>query len=60
MGNNEQHIAHVYNDIGIIYRKQGKYEESLQYFHKSLNIYQELKIDEKDFMTGNIYNYIKI
>lgn len=32
------HVGDSYNDISEVYQEQGKYEETLEYYHKSLNI----------------------
>ena len=36
-------LADVYNNIGVIYKKQGEIEKALEYFFLSLKIYEEIK-----------------
>jgi pentatricopeptide repeat protein len=39
-GSDHLDVAASYNNIAIIYRKQGKYEEALEYYQKSVLLYQ--------------------
>jgi len=37
-GNDHPSVADSYNNIGIVYDKQGKYEEALVQYHRTLEI----------------------
>ena len=51
----------IFNNIAITYAKQKQYEQSLKYFHKSLDLQQQFQI-QLDFLHNNlglIYFYLK-
>ena len=55
-------VAASYNNIGLVYDRQGKYEEALEYYQKSLDI--KIRVvggDHPNVATsynniGNVYN----
>ena len=52
-------VADTYNNIAIVYKKQGKYEEALEYYNKALTIYIN-KLGEDHPYTKLTQNNIRI
>ncbi|NEQ88855.1 MAG: tetratricopeptide repeat protein, partial [Moorea sp. SIO2I5] len=49
-------LASLFNNIGSIYHKQGKYPQALDYFHKSLAINQEFGVLGRVGVANNLNN----
>ncbi|MFH1319197.1 MAG: tetratricopeptide repeat protein [Bacteroidota bacterium] len=56
IGRRKQGIAMSYNNIGVIYENQSDYPHALDYYFKSLKIYEEL--GDKSTALANSYNNI--
>ncbi|RDD40857.1 Nephrocystin-3 [Trichoplax sp. H2] len=54
---NSLHIAHSYNQIGIVYESQGKFVAALSAYEKSLKIYSS-SLGDNHFDTATLYNNI--
>lgn len=56
-GNDSTETAVSYNNIGIVYWKQGKYDKALEFYFKALAIYEEVLGINHPFCASS-YNYI--
>ena len=52
-------MLHTYNNIAIVYKKQGKYEEALDYYNKALTIKLN-KLGEDHPDVASTYNNIAV
>ena len=56
---NSESAAQCYNNIALLYEKQGEYEKALEYYKKALNIRKE-KLGKEHPDTATIYNNIAV
>ncbi|WP_303318355.1 tetratricopeptide repeat protein [Flavivirga abyssicola] len=51
-----QYISYVYNNLGIVFDELERYEESVKYYNKSLELKRELKGDFKKSIDNTLNN----
>ena len=61
-GEQHQDVAYCYNDIGVVYDRQGNYTKALEFYKKSLKIKQNIFGEQHNSVAvgynniGNVYN----
>lgn len=50
-------LASIYGSIGVVFSEQNNYSRALEYYFKSLNIYQET---DQDYIVAVLYNNLGI
>jgi tetratricopeptide (TPR) repeat protein len=56
-GDNNFNLASTYNNIGVVYKNQGRLEEALEMYMKCLNI-KKAHYGDNNFNLANTYNNI--
>jgi tetratricopeptide (TPR) repeat protein len=56
-GDNNFNLASTYNNIGSVYRNQGRLEEALEMYMKCLNI-KKAHYGDNNFNLAGVYNNI--